>query len=561
MLYFKVMESLDDQQWMRRSIAEARKGVGLTAPNPPVGSVVVKEGVLLGCGWHQKAGNPHAEREAMTNARAKHGDDCCAGATVYVTLEPCSTTGRTPPCCDGLIDAGVKRVVWGAMDPNPAHLGAAEKVLGRAGIATAHGVLLAECRELIKGFSSAQTRERPWVIAKSAMSLDGRITRPKGEGQWLTGNDARSAVQNLRTEVDAIITSGATLRTDDPELTLRINHPQGDKDALWRVVVTRGGLLPSRAKLFTDEHRARTIIFLVGPVDGAALHAAEQLVLAENLIVTETLEGGLKALAKRGIHIALVEAGGRFLGQWLDHQLIDEFVGFYAPIICGGGALATAGVGVSDAIQMPRLENVHFAVYDDDVMLRGTVYYQEPMPGDMPPLRPCVFFDRDGVVNDPRDNYYVTSWSQFHFNKGIADVIRNVKLAGCLAILVTSQRGVGKGVMTRDALDEIHAKMQETLAVHGAAFDAIYAYCGEENDTARAKPQPDMIYQAVAEHGVDLHRSLIVGDADRDIEMGRNAGIPTVRLIAEKPVGVQADKTVKSIRELGEVLDEMCQFR
>ncbi len=555
------MESLDDQQWMRQAIAEAHKGVGLTAPNPPVGAVVVKDGVLLGSGWHKKAGCPHAEREAIANARAQHGEECCVGATVYVTLEPCSTTGRTPPCCDGIIDAGVKRVVWGAMDPNPAHAGAAEEVLRRAGKITAHGVLVAECRELIKGFGSAQTRERPWVIAKTAMSLDGRITRPEGEGQWLTGSESRATVQKLRTEVDAIITGGATLRADDPELTLRIDHPQGSKDALWRVVVSRGGHLPSGSKLFTDAHRDRTIIFLVGPVHGSAVHTAEQLVLEENLIVAETLEGGLKALAKRGIHTALVEAGGRFVGQWLDHQLIDEFVGFYAPMICGGGSLATAGVGVSDAVHMPRLENAHSTVYGDDVMIRGTVNYKEQVTSYVPPLRPCVFFDRDGVVNDPRDNYYVTSWSQFHFNEGIAEVIRNVKLAGCLAILVTSQRGVGKGVMTRAALDEIHAKMQESLAVHGADFDAIYAYCGEDSDAPRAKPRPDMIYEAVAEHGVDLHRSLIVGDADRDIEMGRNAGIPTVRLIAEKPVGVEADKTVKSVKQLGEVLGEMCRFR
>lgn len=554
------MEPLDDQQWMRRAIAEARKGVGLTAPNPPVGAVVVKDGILLGSGWHRKAGSPHAEREAMADARAQHGDECCAGATVYVTLEPCSTTGRTPPCCNGLIDAGVKRVVWGAMDPNPAHAGAAEDVLRRAGIPTSHGILVEECRKLMKGFGSSQTRERPWVIAKTAMSLDGRITRPEGEGQWLTGNEARAAVQELRTEVDAIITSGATLRMDDPELTLRIDHPHGIKDALWRVLVSRGGLLPSGAKLFTDAYRNRTIIFIVGPVDGCALHAAEQLVMEENIIVAETLEGGLKALAKRGIHTALIEAGGRFLGQWLDHQLIDEFVGFYAPMICGGGALATAGVGVSDTAQMPRLENVHSAVHGDDVMLRGTVNYIERVLSDTPPLRPCVFFDRDGVVNDPRDNYYVTSWSQFHFNEGIAEVIRNVKLTGCLAILVTSQRGVGKGAMSREALDEIHAKMQESLAVHGAAFDAIYAYCGEPSEIARAKPRPDMIYEAVAEHGADLHRSLIVGDADRDIEMGRNAGIPTVRLVAEKSIGVEADKTVNSIKELGVVLGEMCQF-
>ena len=548
----------DDDDWMRLAIAEARKGIGLTAPNPAVGAVIVKDGRLLGSGWHRRAGQSHAEREAIADAVAKHGEDACRGATVYVTLEPCSTTGRTPPCCDGLIDAGVARVVWGAMDPNPAHAGAAEAVMGTAGIVAEHGVLRDECLQLIRGFASAQTRDRPWVMAKTAMSLDGRIERPAGEDQWLSSGASREVVQQLRTEVDAIITSGATLRADDPSLTLRVDHPHGDKSPLWRVVFSRGGVLPPESKLFTDEFREFTLIVLVGTVEGSALHRAEHLVTKDNLIVVETLESGLRALAQRGIHQAMLEAGGRFLGQWLDHQLIDEFVAFYAPMICGGGALSVAGVGASSVDRLPRMVNRSMEVVGEDVMVRGEVDYSAAEAVSAMPLRPCVLFDRDGVVNDPKENYYVTRWSEFYFFPGIAEVIREVKLAGCLAVLVTSQRGVGKGEMTQSDLDEIHRQMQNELATDGAEFDAIYSYCGKEKDGPDAKPRPDMIFRAVDDHGADLHRSIIVGDADRDIEMGHNAGIPAIRLIGDKAVGVEADFTVDSIDGLAEVLKRWC---
>jgi len=179
---------------MRIALEEGKRGIGLTAPNPPVGAVLVKDGRELARGWHRRVGEAHAEREAL--AKLSTGE--AEGATAYVTLEPCSTEGRTGACVDALIQAGVKRVVYGARDPNPDHQGGADARLREAGIEVESGILEGECVHLIRGFQMVQTEQRPWVIAKTAMSLDGRITRREGEGQWLTGVEAREQVQLLR---------------------------------------------------------------------------------------------------------------------------------------------------------------------------------------------------------------------------------------------------------------------------------------------------------------------------------------------------------------------------
>ncbi|QQL45647.1 bifunctional diaminohydroxyphosphoribosylaminopyrimidine deaminase/5-amino-6-(5-phosphoribosylamino)uracil reductase RibD [Sulfuriroseicoccus oceanibius] len=548
---------ISDALWMEEALIEARKGIGLTAPNPAVGAVIVKDGEVIGRGWHRAAGQPHAEREALADARERHGEDAIRGATAYVTLEPCSTTGRTPPCCDGLIEAGIFRVVWGATDPNPAHVGAAEKILNDAGVETSHGMMADECEEVIRGFASVQTRNRPWVIAKSAMSIDGRITRPAGEGQWLTSPESLSRVQQIRSQVDAIVTSGATLRADNPALTLRVAHPHGEKAPLWRVVFSRGGGLPAEAQVFTDAQRERTLVVMVGAPEGAVVEA-RALVGNERVAVVESIVGGLEWLCQWGIQTVMVEAGGRMLGEWIDRQLVDEFVGFVAPMLCGGGAVGVAGVGVPSVTMSPRLSGFTSERIGNDVMVRGVARYpaSEVVASGVRRM-PCVFFDRDGVVNDPRDHYYVTRWSEFHFMEGIIDVIAKVKAAGCLAILVTSQRGVGKGRMSEADLAEIHQQMQEELERQGAAFDGIYSYTGLAPDGPGAKPRPDMIYDALADHPIDLTLSVIIGDADRDIEMGRNAGIRTIRLVGEKAVGVEADATVQRPGELLAVLREM----
>lgn len=332
---------------MARAIEEARRGIGRTSPNPPVGAVIVREGVELGAGWHRRAGQPHAEREAIAAVRETHGPEVLKGATAYVTLEPCSTHGRTPPCTDGLIEAGIGRVVFASMDPNPDHAGAAVAVLRSAGVEVATGVMEAEAGELIRPFAKRMTTGLPWLLWKTAMSLDGRLTRPPGEGMWLTGRDSRAEVQRLRGEVDALITSGETVRRDLPRLDLRDPSYLEGREQPWRVVLTdRPDSLPEDAPLFTDGHRERT---LVRPRGG--------------------LETVLRELASDfGVNAAMLECGGRLASGFAEAGLIDEVAAFMAPRLCGGPVPALAGTGLPDG---SGLEEVSFARFGDDVLVRG----------------------------------------------------------------------------------------------------------------------------------------------------------------------------------------------
>jgi len=340
---------MDDAHWMALALAEARKGVGRTAPNPPVGAVIVKDGVLIGRGWHRAAGQPHAEREALADALRNAGAEAIRGSTVYVTLEPCSTFGRTPPCTAGLIEAGVARVVYAVTDRNPAHVGRADAVLAESGIAVSSGVLEKAATDLLLPFFQVQETGRPWVIWKTAMSLDGRLTRSPGEGQWLSSAASRADVQQLRSEADAILTSGETVRRDRPQLTIRQPELLAGRNQLWRVVVTdRPEELPRDAALFTDEWRERT---LVRPA--------------------RNLPGVLQNLAKeQGVTSVLVEAGGVFSAALFEAGCVDEVVIYLAPLLCGGGVPALGGIGLP---QPQRLQDVTYERIGDDVRLRARV--------------------------------------------------------------------------------------------------------------------------------------------------------------------------------------------
>lgn len=328
-----------DETWMRRALDEARRGLGLTSPNPCVGAALVKDGALVSVGWHRKAGGPHAEIEALRGHDAH-------GATLYITLEPCSTHGRTPPCVDAIIAAGVQRVVWGAEDPNPQHAGRARELLTAAGIAVTSGVLQAACEEIIAPFAKFITTGLPYVIAKAGMSLDARITRPTGEGQWLTGAAARADAMKLRAQCDAILVGAETVRRDNPALTLRgPDIPEG-KQQPWRVVLTRSGKLPPDAQLFTDAHHDRTLVIRDQP-------------LAEVL----------KSLAARGIMQVLIEGGGSVLAQAFSARLVDEAVFYIAPLVSGTGKPvvdAAAFTGGSVEMRFVSAERI-----GDDVKLRA----------------------------------------------------------------------------------------------------------------------------------------------------------------------------------------------
>lgn len=297
---------------MKLALREARKGTGLTSPNPAVGAVIVRGGEVLGKGWHRKAGGPHAEVEALRDA-ARRGHDV-RGADIYVTLEPCCTHGRTPPCTGALISAGIRRVVWAVDDANPHHTGAARKVLADAGIETASGVLEQPCRELNRAFFHWITTGRPWVIAKAGMTLDGRITRPAGESRWITSEAARADAMKLRLRSDAILIGAGTLRADDPHLTLRGPGIPRGKEQPWRVVLTENGNLPDAARLFTDEWKHRT-----------------------RVIRGETLRSALASLGSTGVTCVLIEGGSSILAQAFDQDLVDEAVFYVAPLVSGSG--------------------------------------------------------------------------------------------------------------------------------------------------------------------------------------------------------------------------------
>ncbi len=340
---------MEDERWMEMALAEARKGLGRTSPNPPVGAVVVKDGRPLGVGWHRGAGHPHAEIEALAAARQARGPEAPRGATVYVTLEPCSTSGRTPPCTDALISAGVARVVYACTDPNPRHAGRADEILRAAGVEVLSGVGADAAGEILRPFAKVCACGLPWVIWKTALSVDGRITRPAGEGQWLTGEAARADVQALRSTVDAILTSGATVRADLPRLTIRDPRLALGRHQPWRVVLTGNpDSLPAAAPLFTDEWRHRTLIR-----SGA------------------DLPGVLRALvAEQGVGSVLVEAGGRLSTALFAAGLVDEVVAYVAPLLSPGGLPALAPARMPASV---RLGPLHAVPCGPDVRLRALV--------------------------------------------------------------------------------------------------------------------------------------------------------------------------------------------
>jgi len=329
-----------DDYFMREAIALAKRGLESTSPNPAVGCVIVKRGKILGAGWHRRAGEPHAEVDAL---RSLEKVSVARGATAYVTLEPCSTEGKTPPCTNALIAAGLARIVVGATDPNPKHRGRGLRLLRQAGIAVDTGLLADECAELNPEFNYFMTAGLPWVIAKCGMSLDGRLTRPPGEGPWITSTASRRDAMKLRARVDAVLVGAATIRADDPALTLR-GQAFRVAEQPWRVVWAPRRMPPKRAQIFDDAARERTIV-----------------------LRDKSLRSALKKLAARGILTVLVEGGGYTLGKLFDGGLANEVVFYVAPLLAGGAVSAVAGRG----FRSTRLVGVRYSKLGTDLKITG----------------------------------------------------------------------------------------------------------------------------------------------------------------------------------------------
>lgn len=333
-----------DDKFMRAALDEARKGFGHTSPNPAVGAVVVREGRIIARGHHRLAGGPHAEIEAIA---ALKNPEKARGATLYVTLEPCSTHGRTPPCTAAILRNGFARVVYGATDPNPAHAGRADDILRAGGIEVVRGVLGDECATLNAAWNHWIVTRRPYVIAKCGMSLDGRISSHP-ESRWITNAGSRKDAMELRAQVDAILVGGETVRADDPHLTVR-----GIPDARQplRVVWTRSGDLPTGARLFTDEYRDRTLVFS-----------------------RRSLRATLDDLGRRhGVTSVLIEGGGRVLGEVFDRHLAHRAVIYVAPQLLGGPVPAVAGHGADHKHPASRLSHIQYRRIGDDVRIDGVL--------------------------------------------------------------------------------------------------------------------------------------------------------------------------------------------
>ncbi len=358
------LDPKSDERFMRLAIKEASRALGRTAPNPAVGAVIVKGGKVIAKGYHHAAGLPHAEIEAFKELEArswklgkkKEGAKKspqlltpksqlpAAGSTLYVTLEPCSSHGKTPPCTEAIIASGVTRVVYGATDPDKRHRGKAAWILRKAGIDVVEGVLAKECAALNAHWNHRASTGLPWVIAKAGMSLDGRIDSPPHR-RWITSAASRKEAMRLRATVEAVLVGGGTVRTDDPCLTIRgIKLPKGHPQP-WRIVWSRSGMIPPKCKLLTEGHRDRTII-----LKGMPLRAA------------------LKELARRGISSVLIEGGGHTHGEAFRRKLVNEVRFFIAPVIQGGKVPT-----VSDSISPAQLTDVICSKIGSDIMISAMV--------------------------------------------------------------------------------------------------------------------------------------------------------------------------------------------
>lgn len=323
--------SLSELEFMKRALTLARKGVGKTAPNPAVGCVIVKNGEIIAEGWHRKAGTPHAEIHALQMA-----GKAASGADVYVTLEPCCHYGKTPPCCDALIKAGVRRVVAATLDPFKPMAGRGIQKLRHAGIRVDLGLMEDECRELNRGFIKAVTTGMPYVILKTAMTLDGFIATETGHSRWITSETSRRTVHRLRSCCDAVMVGVDTVIADNPDLTVR--HVKGGNPL--RVIVDTGLRTPPDSSLVST---ARVTGTLIATCDA---DPARQKIYTEQgvqFVVCAEQDGKvqltalLRKLVSMGRQTLLVEAGGLLAGELLKQGLIDECIFFYAPKIIGGG--------------------------------------------------------------------------------------------------------------------------------------------------------------------------------------------------------------------------------
>ena len=321
---------MTDEQYLLKAIELAKRGQGHTRPNPSVGAVIVKGGKIVGVGWHKRAGGDHAEVAAIKDVLRHSGTSALRHSTLYVTLEPCSKPGRVGACTDAIIAAGIKRVVYGSVDPNPKNRGLAKRVLAKAGVKCeqiSSAKMVRQCDWHIRAFRKHVTTGIPYVTVKIALSLDGRICDDRGNARWISSSAARKETGEMREWVDAIMVGAETVRKDNPSL---LSHGKRNDD-LIRVVVTRSGKLPKSAQIFTDGAPNKTRVFRVGDV----IRDKRNGLGPNDPIDARDLKGVLRELGKMGVMHVLCEGGLKLATSLADEGLVDEWITVLAPCVIG----------------------------------------------------------------------------------------------------------------------------------------------------------------------------------------------------------------------------------
>ncbi len=354
----------DDVRWMRQALALAKQGIGTTHPNPRVGAVVVKDGVLLGEGWHRCAGEPHAEVHALADAGAQ-----ARGATIYVTLEPCSATGRTPACTQAIMQAGIARVVFASSDVNP-QMAAGGAYLQQRGVEVCAGVLADEADALNRAFFHYIRHGRAWIALKAAISLDGKLATRTHDSQWITGAEARQHVHQMRAQSDAIVVGAGTLRDDNPSLTVRDAPLRGTPPLRVVLARTTPECLAHYQLLNTQEAASRIYVYQHNE------HSAAWQDAGVEVMQVDDLKAVFQHLAEDGCLQVMVEGGGQIHAALLEHDLADELLLYQAPVLIGGVDAVNLwhGRGVAMMSDALRFKDVQRQMLGQDCLIRADIH-------------------------------------------------------------------------------------------------------------------------------------------------------------------------------------------
>jgi diaminohydroxyphosphoribosylaminopyrimidine deaminase/5-amino-6-(5-phosphoribosylamino)uracil reductase len=359
----------DDEKWMRAALDWSWRGKGWTSPRPSVGAVLVRDGALLGGGHTQPGdGQPHAEVMALRQTRENGHDP--RGATAYVTLEPCSHWGTTPPCCDALIEAGVRRVAIGVHDPNPLVSGRGVERMRAAGIEVVEGVLAQECRRSQDAFLHSIVEKTPFVTLKAGLSLDGKIALNSGQSKWITNARSRERAHLLRHHNDAVLVGIETVLADDPSLSVRLD---GHFKQPARIVLDSQGRLPLDAKIWNEAPQLIVATSTASPerIEKLTDNGATVLEMEADSSGRIAWKPLLDALFQRGLSSILIEGGSRVAGSALGAAVVGKVAFFVAPLLIGEGKPALGGFEIEDLGLAPRLRDVHTENLDGDVLVEG----------------------------------------------------------------------------------------------------------------------------------------------------------------------------------------------